>query len=73
MRSRRIIDKKSGFDGGLKHYHRASNSDGKNWNAWVDGVSDSKVKSRNWQQIFIVGSGVLALIGLIVGLIIKLR
>ena len=73
MRPRRIIDKKSAFDGGLRHYHRTSNSSAKNWNAWINGVGHEKAKSRNWAQILIIAVAVIALVGLIVGLVIELR
>jgi hypothetical protein len=73
MRPRRIIDKKSAFEGGSRHYHRSSNSTAKNWDAWVNGGSHEKAKSRNWLQILIITTGVIALLGLIVGLVIELR
>lgn len=68
-----MIEKKSGFDGGLRHYHRAANSDDKNWNAWIDGVGGKKSKSRNLLKILLVASAVLALVAVVVGLVIELR
>lgn len=68
-----MIEKKSGFDGGLRHYHRAANSNDKNWNAWVDGVGGEKFKSRNLLKILIITSAILALVAVVLGLIVELR
>ena len=72
MRSRRIIDDKLRFHGSVRHYHRVANSADKNWDQWIDGASYKKAKSRNWPQILIVAAAVLALLGVIIGLIIEL-
>ena len=72
MRPRGISDKKSGFHGAARHYHRSANSTEKNWEAWVNGVGGEKTRSKNWLKILGVITAILALLGLIVGLVIEL-
>jgi hypothetical protein len=72
MRFSKITDENLRFRGSGRHYHRAANSAGKDWEAWINGVSTKQVKSRNWPQILGVTAVVLALLGLIIGLIIEL-
>jgi hypothetical protein len=72
MRSRKITDENLRFTGSGRHYHRAANPAEKDWDAWINGVSSKQAKSRNWPQILGVITAVLALLGLILGLIIEL-
>jgi hypothetical protein len=72
MKPRQTIDESSRFRGSVRHYHRAANPEGKNWDAWVNGKAGIGGKSRNWPKIFITVIASLALLGVIVGLFIEL-
>jgi len=73
MKPRRTIDENSRFRGSVRHYHRAANPDGKDWDAWVDGWGSGRGKSKNWTKILLLTLASLALLGVIVGLFIELR
>jgi hypothetical protein len=73
MKPRQTIDESSRFRGSVRHYHRAANPEGKNWDAWVNGTVTVRGKSKNWLKILLAIIASLALLGVIVGLFIELR
>jgi hypothetical protein len=63
----------SKFSGNLRHYHRSSSQRQRTWDEWVDGPASKARPPRNWLKIIGFTLGVLALAGIIYGLIIVLR
>ena len=61
------------FSGSLRHYHRAGGGKQRSWNEWVEGSPDDRTQSRKWGKIIGVSLALLALGGIIAGLIIELR
>ncbi len=59
------------FSGNLRHYHRSGAKTQRSWDDWVEGTS-AKTKSRNWLKITGIIVGLLALTGIIAGLVIEL-
>jgi hypothetical protein len=64
-------DENSRFAGSLRHYHRSSSQSQRTWDEWVDGKS-AKSSSTNWLKISAIVVAVLALGGVIAGLVIEL-
>ena len=60
------------FSGNLRHYHRAGCQQKRSWDDWVEGVPVIEHRSRNWAKIIAIGIGILALGGIIVGLVVEL-
>lgn len=73
MKSRQSPDESARFQGGVRHYHRASTNPQKTWEEWVDGKAPGIGTSRNWFLIIGAIVGVLVLAGIVAGLIIELR
>lgn len=65
-------DEKARFQGPLRHYHRSSTHGQRTWDEWVDGKA-AKSSSLKWLKIAGIALAVLALVGVIAGLIIELR
>ncbi|MEI8039377.1 MAG: hypothetical protein WCJ14_13400 [Verrucomicrobiota bacterium] len=63
---------KERFNGQLRHYHRTGYKTQRTWDEWVDGKSVAS-RSKHWWKILLVVGAVLALGGIIVGLVIELR
>lgn len=61
------------FSGNLRHYHRTSLPTTRSWDDWVNGTPLQAKPSRNWLKITSIAVGVLALGGIITGLVIELR
>jgi hypothetical protein len=64
-------DGKTRFQGALRHYHRSNTQGQRTWEEWVDGKA-AKSGSANWLKIIGITLAVLALCGVIAGLIIEL-
>ncbi len=62
----------SKFSGNLRHYHRSSAQKPRTRDEWVKGPSSKPRHSRNWHKIIGIIVGLLALGGIITGLIIEL-
>jgi hypothetical protein len=62
----------SKFSGNLRHYHRSTAQRQRTWDEWVEGPSSKLGQSRNWFKIVGIVLSVLALVGTIAGLVIKL-
>ena len=62
----------SKFSGNLRHYHRSGAQAQRTWEEWVEGPSSKSLSSRNWFKIIGIIVGVLALLGIIVGMFIVL-
>lgn len=62
----------SKFSGNLRHYHRSTPQRQRTWDEWVEGPSSETRHSRNWFKIVGIIVSVLALIGIIAGLVIVL-
>ena len=65
-------DDSTRFSGTLRHYHRSNSQPQRTWDEWVDGKS-AKSGSTNWLKISVITLALLALAGVIAGLIIELR
>ncbi len=72
MRPRNSSDDQVRFSGHVRHYHRGGPRPQKSWDEWVDGKSARSGTSRNWLKIAGILVGLLALAGIITGLIIEL-
>ncbi|MEO5715325.1 MAG: hypothetical protein ABIT37_17740 [Luteolibacter sp.] len=72
MKPRNSTDEPPRFSGQIRHYHRGGARPQKTWDEWVDGKSAKSGASKNWMKIAGVLAGVLALAGIITGLIIEL-
>ena len=64
-------DEKARFQGSLRHYHRSNTQGQRTWDEWVDGKA-AKSSSFKWLKIVGITAAVLALGGVIAGLIIEL-
>jgi len=64
-------EKKERFRGPLRHYHRAGAKSQRSWDSWIDEKS-ANAKSINWLKVLGLSIAVLALGGIIAGLIIEL-
>jgi hypothetical protein len=64
-------DEKARFQGSLRHYHRSNTQEQRTWDEWVDGKA-AKPSSFSWLKIIGITLAVLALGGVIAGLIIEL-
>ena len=62
----------SRFSGNLRHYHRSGPGTHRTWDEWVDGKS-AKPGSTRWVKISVVIVALLALGGVVAGLVIELR
>jgi hypothetical protein len=62
--------KKERFRGSLRHYHRTGAKSQRSWDAWIDEKS-ANAKSINWLKVLGISIAVLALGGIIAGLIIE--
>jgi hypothetical protein len=61
----------SRFKGGIRHCHRAGSRQA-SWEEWIDGQSHSTRLKKHWLKIIIVAAAILALGGIIVGLVVEL-
>lgn len=66
------IDENSRFSGHLRHYHRTGAQSHRTWEEWIDGKPGVAAKSAKWLKIGAVAAALLALGGIIAGLIIEL-
>ncbi len=67
------IDEQSRFKGSLRHYHRIADQKHRTWDEWVDGKPADERRSVNWLKIGLAIVSLLALAGIVAGLIIELR
>jgi hypothetical protein len=63
---------KSRFNASVRHYHRAGNPKQRSWDDWVDSAHSDRSSSKNWFKIVGLTLAVLALGGIVTGLIIEL-
>lgn len=68
-----LRDETARFSGNLRHYHRSNSQSPRTWDEWVDGKSTRARGSGKWLKIIAIAVAVLALGGIVVGLIIELR
>ena len=66
-------DDRTRFRGPLRHYHRAETSSQRSWDAWVDGDRAKPGRSLKVLKAIGIALALLALAGIIAGLIIELR
>jgi hypothetical protein len=64
-------DETTRFSGALRHYHRANSRPPRTWDDWVEGKA-TESSSTNWLKITAVIVALLALFGVIAGLVIEL-
>jgi len=62
----------SKFVGKVRYYHRSKPQARRTWDEWVEGPSTKVRRSRKWLEIIVIIVGVLALAGIITGLVIEL-
>ncbi len=60
------------FSGSLRHYHRTVAAPQRSWDDWVEGSKAKRKNGRNWLKVSGVAFGLLALGGIIAGLVIEL-
>ncbi len=61
------------FSGKVRHYHRSSQSEDDSWNEWVYGPGAKKRHPLKWLKFLGIAIAILALAGIVAGLIIELR
>jgi hypothetical protein len=59
------------FKGAIRHYHRAG-SQSSSWEEWIDGEANQPQPKKNWLKIVGIIAAILALGGIIAGLVIEL-
>ena len=64
-------DENARFQGSLRHYHRSNTQTQRTWDEWVDGKA-VKQGSTNWLKLVGITVAILALGGVIAGLVIEL-
>jgi hypothetical protein len=72
MKPRNTLNNQSRFKGPLRHYHRAGTKPEKTWDEWVDGPSSKTGSAKGRWKIVGIVIAILALLGIIAGLIIEL-
>jgi hypothetical protein len=60
------------FSGSLRHYHRSGSQTQRSWDEWVNGDLAKTRRSRNWPKLIGITLGLLALAGIIAGLLVEL-
>ena len=60
------------FNGNLRHYHRSGSKTQRTWDDWVEGPSLKRKSTRNWLRISGIVVSVLALGGIVAGLVIEM-
>ncbi len=60
------------FNGNLRHYHRSGSKTQRTWDDWVDGPSHKLKSTRNWLKTSAIVVSVLALGGIVAGLVIEM-
>lgn len=60
------------FRGGVRHYHRAGTRRS-SWDQWIDGEARRRRPGRNWLKILAIVAALVALGGIVAGLIVELR
>ncbi len=60
------------FSGGMRHYHRSGAQAKRSWDDWVEGTTAKPKGNVNWLKIVGIVGGVLALGGIITGLVIEM-
>lgn len=73
MRRSHLKDEQTRFSGGVRHYHRSGSRSTRSWDEWVDGAGRKRGNSLSFLKILGIFLAILALGGIIVGLIIELR
>lgn len=66
-----LRDENAKFQGSLRHYHRSNTQTQRTWDEWVDGKA-VKQGTVNWFKVAGITVAVLALGGVIAGLVIEL-
>lgn len=72
MKQSSLHDKGTRFNGSLRSHHRAHHQENSSWDEWVEGKPSGSKSPVNWLKIILIGMAVLALGGIIAGLIIEL-
>lgn len=72
MKSSHPPEVQAKFSGSLRHYHRSGAKTQRSWDDWVEGTSGKAKSTKNWLKISGIVVGVLALTGIIAGLVIEL-
>ncbi len=66
-------NEKPRFSGALRHYHRSGCQTQRTWEEWVDGKASRSWVTKKSIAVIVITLAVLALAGIITGLIIELR
>ncbi len=73
MKPRNLPDDHARFSAHVRHYHRSGAQSHKSWEEWVEGKPATTGGKRKMAVIVGVIVAVLALAGIITGLVIELR
>ncbi len=73
MKHSQTPEGRSRFSTHLRHYHRTDSRPRRTWDDWVDGVSAKPAVSKSWLKIAGIVLALLALGGIIAGLVIEMR
>lgn len=60
------------FSGNLRHYHRGSAQTPRSWDDWVDGRAGKPRGKKCWGKVVGLIASVVALIGIVTGLVVEL-
>lgn len=61
------------FKGQLRHYHRSGPPSQQPWGEWGEGQKNTFPPTTKWLKIALITLSLLALGGIIIGLIVELR
>lgn len=66
-------DEHAKFQSNVRHYHRSVAPSLRSWEDWVEGAAGKpRRKKRQWWKVMIVVIGLLALGGIVTGLLVEL-
>jgi len=65
-------DQNDRFSGNLRHYHRSGVSTQRSWEEWIEGDQAKIRRPSKWPKILLAVMALLALGGIIIGLVVEL-
>lgn len=66
-------NEQSRFSGHLRHYHRSGSAPKRTWEEWVGDNPANSARSAKWLKIAAIVMALIALGGIITGLVIELQ
>lgn len=73
MRTRNSPDEQARFKGQIRHYHRGGPKAKRSWDEWIGGRFANSRDFTTGQKVLAITVAILLIVGIVVGLIIKLR